>query len=116
MKLEKVKYVLMAQDMDRAVAFYVGTFGLKEGFVSPWWSELLFGDAIVALHGGGEGEQTATSLSFQVDDAAAACGVIEAAGGRILEPPVQREGEPIKLGRFSDPEGNLVMLTQYVGE
>lgn len=115
MKLEKVKYVLMAQDMERAVAFYVGTFGLKEGFVSPWWSELLFGDAIVALHGGGEGEQSLTNLSLQVDDAVAACAIIESAGGTIVEPPVQREGEPIKLGRFADPEGNLVMLTQYVG-
>lgn len=115
MKLEKVKYVLMAQDMERAVAFYTDTFGLTKAFVSPWWSELFFGDAIIALHGGGEGEQSITNLSLQVDDAAAACSIIEAAGGSIVEPPVQREGEPIMLGRFADPEGNLVMLTQYVG-
>ncbi|WP_156345627.1 VOC family protein [Verrucomicrobium spinosum] len=50
-----------------------------------------------------------------MDDAAAACGVIEVAGGSIVEPPVQREGEPIKLGRFADPAGNLVMLTEYLG-
>lgn len=116
MKLEKVKYVLLAQDMERAVAFYADTFGLTKSFVSPWWSELLFGDAIIALHGGGEGGQNVTSLSLQVDDVVEACAAIEAAGGTIVEPPVQREGEPIKLGRFADQEGNLVMLTQYVGE
>jgi predicted enzyme related to lactoylglutathione lyase len=116
MKLEKVKYMLLAQDMERAVAFYTETFGLEKSFVSPWWSELVFGDAIIALHGGGEGESNVTGLSLQVDDAEAACDDIQAAGGTVVETPVQREGEPIKLGRFTDPEGNLVMLTQYLGE
>ncbi|HSJ02183.1 MAG: VOC family protein [Verrucomicrobium sp.] len=115
MKLEKIKYVLMAQDMDRAVTFYTSVFGLEPAFVSEWWSELTFGDSIVALHGGGEGARQATCLSLQVDDATAACAAISAAGGTILDVPVQREGEPIKLGKFVDSEGNEVMLTEHVG-
>ncbi len=37
------------------------------------------------------------------------------AGATILQPPQQREGEPILLGLFRDTEGNEVFITQYVG-
>jgi len=50
-----------------------------------------------------------------VDNAAAACTAISLAGGTIVSIPEQREGEPIKLGAFRDPEGNEVMLTEFVG-
>lgn len=53
MKIQNVKYMLMAQDMERAIAFYRDVIGLKPTVVSPFWSELTFGDSIVALHGGG---------------------------------------------------------------
>lgn len=115
MKLEKMKFMLLAQDMERAVAFYTGVFALRSTMVSSHWSELQLGDAILALHGGGDGELNVTGLSLQVDDAAAACAAIEAGGGCIVTAPAQKEGEPVLLGRFTDPEGNEVMLTQYVG-
>ncbi len=56
MKIDRVTYMLMAQDMDRAVAFYLDVIGLEVRSQSPMWSELAFGDAIIALHGGGSGE------------------------------------------------------------
>jgi predicted enzyme related to lactoylglutathione lyase len=115
MAVEKVKFMLLAQDMGRAVKFYTGVFGLQEGFVSEHWSELLFGDAIIAFHGGGDATPNPTGLSIQVDDAAATAAAIIQGGGAILEQPEQREGEPIKLGRFRDAEGNEVMLTEWVG-
>jgi predicted enzyme related to lactoylglutathione lyase len=115
MPVQKVKYMLLAQDMDRAVKFYSGVFGFQEGFVSEHWSELLFGDAIIAFHGGGDGTPNPTGLSIQVDDATKTASAITHAGGTILEHPVLREGEPIKLGRFRDAEGNEVMLTEWVG-
>ncbi|HSI64399.1 MAG TPA: VOC family protein [Candidatus Saccharimonadia bacterium] len=108
--------MLFAQDMGRAVKFYTGVFGFQEGFVTEHWSELLFGDAIIAFHGGGDGTSNPTGLSIQVDDADAYAKSIQVNGGMILDAPVQREGEPIKLGTFRDPEGNEVMLTEWVGE
>jgi predicted enzyme related to lactoylglutathione lyase len=116
MPVEKVKIMLYARDMGRAVKFYTGVFGFQEGYVSEHWSELLFGDAIIAFHACSEGKLNPTGLSIQVDDAMAIVTAITQAGGLILEQPEQREGEPIKLGRFRDAEGNEVMLTEWVGE
>ena len=112
---EKVKFMLMASNMNRAVKFYRDVLGLSEIFTSDFWSELSFGDAIVALHGGHDGSKNPTGLSFQFEDVFEAANRIEAGGARVIEPPVQREGEPILLGRFRDREGNEVYITQHVG-
>lgn len=112
--VELVKYMLMAEDMDRAVGFYRDVFGLTPKLTSPHWSELAFGDCIVALHGGGSGEWNETGLSFQVTDLDAACRAVASAGGRIVEEPTARPGEPIRLARAVDPEGNQIMLTERV--
>jgi predicted enzyme related to lactoylglutathione lyase len=113
--IESVKYMLMAQDMKRAIRFYRDVVGLEVKFESPEWTELAFGDAIVALHGGGTGVYQKTGLSIQVKDIAAACKEIEAGGGKVATRPVARPNEPIKLAEVQDPEGNLFSLTQYVG-
>jgi predicted enzyme related to lactoylglutathione lyase len=115
MLVESIKYMLMAQDMDRAVRFYRDVIGLKVQFDSPEWTELTFGSAIVALHGGGTGVYLKTGLSLQVKDLVSACKEIEAGGGKIATPPQTRPGEPIKLAEVVDTEGNAFSLTQYVG-
>jgi predicted enzyme related to lactoylglutathione lyase len=115
MKITAVKYLLMAQDMERAVTFYRDVMGLQEMFRSDDWSELSFGNAIVALHGGGDGSPNATGLSIQVDDINVAFQEVINAGGISLSEPVARTGEPIILAEFRDPEGNELMLTEYVG-
>ena len=115
MKPQAVKYVLMAQDMDRAVGFYRDTMGFTECFVSPYWSELRFGDAILGLHGGGDGSRRETGLSIQYADVEQAYTSAIGSGAKAVQPPEQREGEPIILSSISDPEGNVIMLTQYVG-
>jgi len=112
---QKVKFMIMAVRMERAVAFYRDVLGFEESFVSDWWSELSFGTAILALHGGHDGSRHATGLSLEFEDVLAACDDIHAGGGRIIEFPRQREGEPILLGAFQDPEGNLVAITQQAG-
>lgn len=116
MKPQAVKFMLMAQDMDRAVAFYRDTMGFVEGFVSPHWSELRLGDAILALHGGGDGLRTKTGLSLQFENVSEAYAEALAAGAMGVQPPAAREGEPIILASLADPEGNEIMLTQYVDE
>ena len=106
--------MLMAGNVGRAVKFYRNAIGLGEIFVSDFWSELSFGNAIIALHGGHDDTKNSTGLSLQFEDVFEAAKRIEAGGAKIIEPPVQREGEPILLGRFRDREGNEVYITQYV--
>ena len=115
MKLQKIKYLLLVQDMQRALAFYSSVFGLVPTVESEWWSELTFGDSIVALHGGGDPSHRSTDLSLQVDNIVAACRLIRENGGSIVAEAEKREGEPIVLATFADTEGNIVMLTQWVG-
>lgn len=115
MRPQKVKFMILAADMARALRFYRGVFGLDEIFTSPHWSELSHGSAIIALHSGHDGSPNPTGLSFQFADVFAIADLIEKAGGQLLEYPNQREGEPILLGRYRDPEGNEGFITQYVG-
>ncbi len=114
MKPLQVKYVLMAADMRRAVAFYRDVFSLEEIQVSEWWSELGYGDVVIALHGGHDGAPNPTGLSLQFDSVIDAARRIEKAGGRILMFPAQREGEPILLGQIRDPEGNEFFITEML--
>lgn len=115
MKPESVKYMLHAQDMERAVSFYQDTLGFSLNFTSPYWSELRFGDAILGLHGGGNGSDNLTGLSIQYADVKEAYAKALEAGASSIDAPTQREGEPIILSTLKDPEGNIIMLTQYVG-
>ena len=115
MKPEKVKFMLMAADMKRAVRFYRDVIGLEEVFVSDFWTELRHSDAIIALHGGHDGSRNPTGLSFQFEDVLAKAEDVRAAGATILQAPEQRGGEPILLGIYRDAEGNEVFITQYVG-
>ncbi len=116
MKPQAVKYMLMAQDMDRAVAFYRDAMGFDESFASADWSELRFGDAILALHGGGDGTRKPSGLSIQYEDVSAAFARAVEAGAVALRHPERRAYEPIILAVVGDPEGNEIMLTQYVGD
>lgn len=115
LNINAIKYVLWVQDMDRAVAFYTGVVGLAERFTSPGWSELSWGDTVIALHGGGDSTAKETGLSLQVDQLDTACTHIADHGGEVIDAPADRPGEPIRLARIADTEGNRVMLTQYVG-
>lgn len=115
MRPQKVKFMLLAVNMRRAIKFYTSVLGFEEVFVSEFWSELSFGDAILALHGGHDGSKNPTGLSLQYEDVFDVAALIEKAGGKILEAPNQREGEPILLGRYRDAEGNEGFITQYVG-
>lgn len=115
MPVSKVYFMLMAQDMDRAIAFYEATFGLSRHFASPFWSELGWRGAVVALHGGHDGGRVVSGLGFEVDDLEAACAAVVAAGGVIEQGPEDRPGEPIRLATARDPEGNVFSIAQPVG-
>lgn len=112
MAITSLKYMLSVEDMDRAVAFWRNSFGLDVRVSSPGWSELAWGDAIVALHGGGDGSDQNTGLAIEVDDIEAAVVKAREHGARILVEPRSREGEGITLADLRDPEGNYFTMSQ----
>ncbi len=116
MEIKKVAFILMAQEMDRAISFYRDVIGLELRVRQGQnWAELGYVDAVVALHGGGDGEYRRTGLAFTVADVAAACDEVSQGGGRIIQPPEARPGEGILLARLADPEGNGFDLSQRTG-
>ena len=114
MDIQKVVFMLMAQDMDRAIAFYTDVIGLEVRFQSPNWTELACGDAVVALHGEGDGEFKSTGLGFTVADVDSACKEVSEGGGKVITGPSERPGEPIILAHLSDTEGNGFELAQDI--
>lgn len=115
MKPELVKFVLHAQDMDRAVDFYRNAMGFEESFRSEHWSELRHGDAILGIHGGGDGSRRETGLSIQYTGLSEAWNRALSKGAAAVLEPQQRDGEPILLAILADPEGNEIMMTQWMG-
>lgn len=114
MKIQSIKHILWAEDMDRAVAFWQGAIGLELKLHTPYWSELGWGNVVIALHGGGRGEYHASGLGLQVEDLDAACAEVQAAGGTIRTPPVARPDEGIRLADLVDPEGNGFGLSTLI--
>ncbi len=112
MNVERLKYVIWAADMRRAVDFYGKVFGgtvLKQNDII---SEVAIGGGVIGIHGGGEGKRTWTGLSFQVPDVIAGAAEIVAAGGQLTREPQPEDGELPHLAMCMDPEGNEVMLTR----
>jgi hypothetical protein len=68
MKVERVKYLIWAVDMKRALRFYRDVLGGKIMKDSEVISEVGVNGATIGIHSGGEGKRTWTGLSFQVLD------------------------------------------------
>ncbi|MGH9137719.1 MAG: VOC family protein [Acidimicrobiales bacterium] len=109
--MSKAYFVLVVADMDRALAFWKD-LGLDPAMVSPEWSELRWGEATLALHGGGDGVGGDTGLGFEVTDLDDAVAQVETAGGTVVERPSARPGEGIRLATVADPEGNRFFLAE----
>jgi len=116
MKVTAVKIMLLAEDMERALSFYETVFGFERRFVSEHWSELAYGDCIIAFHSGGDGSASRTPFSIQVEDIQTLGERMNKHGGKLIVAPAQRPYEPIIYSEIADTENNIVMVTQYVGE
>ena len=81
MIVERVKYVIWAADMDRAVRFYCDLFGGRVLRRSSVIAEIEILGACIGIHSGGEGRRTWTGLSFQVPDVVAGGRDVAAAAG-----------------------------------
>ena len=110
MHIERVKYVIWAADMDRAVRFYRDLCGgrvLKQNSVI---AEVEILGSVIGIHSGGEGKRTWTGISFQVPDVVAAAREVAAAGGTLSREPEPENGEPPHLAMCVDTEGNEFMV------
>ena len=115
MKVERVKYVLWAADMARALRFYREVLGGEVTKESEVISEVVVCGATIGIHGGGSGERTWTGLAFQVPDVIAGAQEVVAGGGQLTREPEPEGGEPPHLAMCVDPEGNEFMLTRRRG-
>ncbi len=113
MEITETMVMLTAEDMDRAVAFWRDGVGLDIRSTSPFWSELLAGSTVIALHGGG-GASSVGQLGLRVDDVDAACADIVAAGGAVRSGPEDRTEEGIRLADVVDTEGNAFMVSAAI--
>jgi lactoylglutathione lyase len=112
MHVERVKYIIWAADMDRAVTFYRDLLGgvvLKQNSVI---AEVEILGSVIGIHSGGEGKRTWTGLSFQVPDVVAGAREVVAAGGLLVREPEPEDGEPPHLAMCVDTEGNEFMLSR----
>ena len=103
--------MLTAVDMGRAVRFWTETFGLAVKEQSDEWSELTFGNAIVAFHGGDDMEPQPNGLGFDVDDIEQAMQAVVSAGGAAVWGPNAQPEAGIVLAMVGDTEGNQFMLS-----
>jgi predicted enzyme related to lactoylglutathione lyase len=108
-EITKAYFMLPVQDMDRAVSFYRDVVGLTLESQSPFWSELRWREATIALHAGGTGEERAGWLGFHVTNVDSAVTEVEAAGGRRGH---ERSEAGTRLVDVVDPEGNVFTLGQ----
>ena len=117
--------MVIVSDMKRSVAFYRDTLGVPLKFESPEWTEFATGSTTLALHGGGvareyqdTGDQSKVagtcSIGFNVDDVDKTYEELKAKGVTFVMPPMQREGEGIKLAVAIDPDGLPVSFAQMI--
>ena len=115
MKVERVKYLIWAADMNRAVQFYQSVLGAEVLKQNEVMADLGLCDSVIGIHSGGEGKRTWTGMSFQVADVIEAAAELVAAGGELTNDPKPENGEPPHLAMCVDTEGNEIMLFRARG-
>jgi len=117
---DHIDYVMvMVSDMGRSVRFYRDLLGIPLKFDSPEWSEFNTGRTILALHGGERAASALTearagsaSIGFYVDNLEAKYEELRAKGVRFTMPPMDREGEGIRLSVCLDPDGLPISIAE----
>lgn len=113
MDIVRVKFVLRAQEMWRAVAFWRDAFGLHARFGDDQWTEIPLGQgAMLVLRAGHDGSRRHSGLSIEIDDMDAAVGAAQRAGAQLLDTPHRPAGQTFLLAELVDPEGNVFRLTE----
>ena len=110
-------------DMDRAVAFYVETLGLKlQQRFDEHWAEIRVGsDLVIGLHPKSEnapapGSRGAISIGLTVDEPLEEMVQrLASQGVRFKGPIVRDEKAGIALAFFGDQDGNDLYFCQFAG-
>ena len=118
--------VLVVEDLDRSLEFYVGVLGLPLGHRSGPYAQLATGVTRVALY-----ERAAMSttlglalsppaadapgfeLGFKVDSVDEAVAELVTAGAAVVAPPTDRPWGQ-RTAYVRDPDGHLVELAQSI--
>jgi lactoylglutathione lyase len=112
MEVERMKIIIWAKDMARAVQFYQTVFGAAVNRQNEVLAELQIAGGLLGIHSGGEAERTWTGLAFQVNDLFGGCDLVKTHGGKVDREPEDTPEEPAHLAMCVDPEGNEFMLTR----
>lgn len=116
LEVQRVKYVIWAADMNRALSFYEKALGATVTKRSEVISELDIAGSLIGVHGGGEGKRTWTGMSFQIDDVVHGAEIIQKEGGKLTRPiDSDSDDEPPHLAMVMDTENNEFMLTRPRG-
>ncbi len=112
MKVEKVKYIIWAKDIERCINFYTTLFNANLIKKNEHIAELEISNSLIGIHSGGEGKKTWTGISFQVPDVVEGAKELITSGGKLCREPEPEDGEPPHLAMCEDTEGNQIMLTR----
>ena len=112
MKIEKVKYIIWAKDIERCINFYTTLFNANLIKKNEHIAELEISNSLIGIHSGGEGKKTWTGISFQVPDVVEGAKELITSGGKLSREPEPEDGEPPHLAMCEDTEGNQIMLTR----
>lgn len=126
MRIDRIDHlVLTVDDVDRAIAFYVGVLGMTETTFRSDRKALTFGTSKINLHR--HGHEHEPKAQAPTPGSADLCLIVHepldvvvseltAAGIAIEEGPVERTGArgPIISVYIRDPDANLVELSNYL--
>jgi len=103
--------------MERAVAFYTRTLGLRLVYQSgEHWASVTTGGFEIGLHPAGSrtpapGTAGAITVGLSVDEPIDRVVSVLQARGVVFDGPVIDDG-PVKLAFFADPDGNALYLAE----
>lgn len=107
----KLSYAIkFVADMDKAVAYYRDTMGLKVRFATPEWSEFETGEVTLALHSASaKNPAGSVQLGFNAPDLPGIYAAREKEGLNFASPPADLHGT--LLARLLDCEGAEISLS-----
>ena len=102
-----IKYVA---DMDRAIAYYRDKLGLELKFQSPFWSEFVTGETVLALHpASDENAAGSVELGFGVDNLGEFYARREELGVEFTLEPKEEHG--VHIARIRDADGGQISVS-----
>jgi lactoylglutathione lyase len=115
----KLQYaIVFVSDMSRSLAFYRDVIGLPVRFETPQWTELITGDATLALHASKSGVPPSPQHSagtcrpgFAVPDLDAFHARMKNHGVTVLQEPMARFG--VRIAQYVDPDDLVMSVSEH---